>query len=288
MNRFGKKAVSISLACILGVGCIFSLPATTHAGFGLKDVTGIFGGKKNTSEPKKPKTPKVKIPKEVISQDKIEKVAGLALGTTSIEGLTGRQNKMLSNLSRSTVLMLMSVNEMDKAFNLGLQTQNSEGAKAAMHSAVASGNSGEMLNFSRGVMSSFKDKEKCENIKKLIEEGCKSALASGDEEKLKKLDSAIKNARIEKAASDAFVAASAIDLIKIAKDATAGLKGQVELATQYQQILDTTKYAKEVMNMRGAVSKMLKVSTDNYSKTRKLEKPSKAAIKAAQNSVEKG
>ena len=250
-----KAALAAALAVTVGVGGLVAMPTTAEAG---------FGG--------------------------IGKIAGDAVGIgdsggkVDIEGLTKRQNQLLTNLVYSTALLQMSAGDMDAALGLGLGLQgHTANQNAAVKSVVSGGDAGKMLKFSQDMNNSFGDKKAQEDTQQKIQSKLKETMSSGDKAKLEQLDGVIRQAKAERTVSDTLVAAAAIDAVKIIKDANSVIKGGGDVVAQAKQILDTTKAAQTLLKQRSAVSKMLKTATKEYEKTRKVEISSDDKKKAEQS-----
>lgn len=256
MKKFHKAVVASAVALAFSAGTIMMTPSPAEAGFGLGDVIG--GGKSG--------------------------------GQVDVEGLTDRQNNLLTNLVRSTQCLAIAAYGMNSAAGLGLLTQESEAASAAADAVCSERDAGEMLGYVKSdpLISSYRDKDTQKNTIQANKEKLAAIANSGSEEEKAQVDAAVKTSKLMRLTSDVFVGAAAIDAVKIIKDAGDGIKSAGEAADTCKQILDTTKAAKELLDVRGGVSKMLGESTKDYEKTRKIEKPSDAEIKAAQADIEKG
>lgn len=235
MKKFHKALVASAVALAFSAGTIMVAPAPVEAGFGIGDVMG--GGKG---------------------------------GQVDVEGLTERQNNLLTNLVRATQCLAIAADGMNIAAGLGLQTMDTEAANAAADAAL-SGDNDDKLNFAKNVLNPYSDKTVQKNTGKDLSEQVKAKLNSGSEEELQQLDAAVKTSKLMRMTSDVFVGAAAMDAVKIIKDAGDGIKSAGDAANTCKQILNTTKAAKELLDVRSGVSKMLGSITKEYEKTRKIE-----------------
>lgn len=251
-KNFRKSALAAMVAAAVAVGSYTAIPATpAEAGFGLGDIgkiAGIGGG-----------------------------------GQVDIEGLTGRQNDLLTKLGYSTLALSMARDDIQEAVGLGEATEDLEAGQAILSNAQ--GDAGELTSFSKERLDSFGSKEDRKAKSAEIQGALQEVIDSGDEERLRNLDAVVKRAKTERLVSDGIVAAAAVDVVKIIKDAGSGIKSGGDLADQFQQIMDTAKAAQQLLKVRSDVSSMLKTATKNYEKTRKIGEPSKEEKKAAEQSI---
>lgn len=252
MKSFRKAAVAAAVAVAVGVGGFTTLPATVQA-FGLGDIGSVLGG-------------------------------GGSGKSVDINGLTGKKNSLLKNLSYSSTLLYVAVAEMNSAAGMGKDLESAEARKAAMTSALGSGDDASVLKMNEETMSPYADKNARKNTENAWKDYCKNVYNSGDEEKQKQLDSTLSRVKTERLASDGFVVAAAFDVVKIIKDAGSGIKSGGDMVNQFKEIMNTAKTAKTLLDQRSAISGMLKNATKEFEKSRKIES-NKEAEKKAQDSI---
>ena len=211
--------------------------------------------------------------------------SGSRVGEISVEGLTDRENKLLTKLSKSTVLIAMSYNQMITATGLGEEMAPMEANRAALSAAM--GDSNAALDMAKETLNPVNNKETRDIIAKRMQEELKKAMDANDEEKLQQLDTVVKTAKAERMASDILVGAAILDATTILKDASTGLTTLSDAGDQLTHIIKTVKGVEEILTLRSNASKMLKAATMEYEKTRKIKKPTKSERQAAEASVEK-
>ena len=191
--------------------------------------------------------------------------------------INSANDKMLQNFYYSTALLQAAYQNVKLATDDSIANKDLITQEQAAKSAVKSSDAG--LNMKNGAEQNKKD---AENIKKYLSD----ALASGDEEKLKQIDSFVKTANSQRLLSDvmAGVSYAQIGLItasQVSSIASGNLEG-------IGNIIAIAKETESLLKIRGDLSKSLKMATEEYRKARGIKDPSKKEQKAAAAAIEKG
>ena len=112
-----------------------------------------------------------------------------------------------------------------------------------------------------------------------------TALQSGDEEKLKQIDAAVKEANAERLLSDTMASVAATEATKIVTSTLKALKNPGELANQIDPIVKTAKEVQNLLKVHSELSKALSTATKEYRAQRGIKDPSKKELKAAQEDI---
>ena len=205
-------------------------------------------------------------------------LGGVAGGGVDVEGLNSRQSRMLENLYYSVALLQAATENINIATNDSITNKNLITASAAAKSAQKSSDAG--LNMKNGAEQTKKDMENAQSY-------LSTALNSGDEEKLKAIDSAVRVANTERLLSDTMGGVAAGEAIKIVASTLKALKNPGELAGKIDQFSKTAKETQALLKVRSELSKALSMATKDYRAKRGIKDPSKAEIKQTSDEIVK-
>lgn len=202
---------------------------------------------------------------------------GGALGLGGTNDPKKAHDKMLENFYYSIALLDGAYKNILTATDDSIANKDLIATEQVAKSAVKSNDAG--TNMKNGASDR---KQQAEAAKKYLAD----ALASGDEEKLKKIDEFVKTANSQRVTSDfmAGVASAQAGLIvasSVKNMASGNLSGLGDIIT-------VAKEVEGLLKVRGEISKSLKDATQEYRKTRGIKDPSKKEQKAAADKIEKG
>ena len=205
-------------------------------------------------------------------------LAGGLLGVAGSGDINTANKRMLENFYYSTALLAGAYQNVRMATDDSIANKNLITQEQAVKSAVKTSDAG--LNMKNGAEQNKKD---AENIKKYLSE----ALASGDEEKLRQIDSFIKTANTQRLLSDvmAGVSYTQIGFITAAQFKSIASGNVVEGISNIVSIAHETE---ALLKVRNDLSKSLKMATEEYRKARGIKDPSKKEQKVAAAEIEKG
>lgn len=200
---------------------------------------------------------------------------GDALGITAKDPQKAH-DKMLENFYYSIALLDGAYKNISTATNDSIANKELITTQQVAQSAVKSNDAG--INMKNGAA---ERKQQSEAAKKYLAD----ALASGDEEKLKKIDEFVKTANSQRGLSDfmAGVASAQAGMIIASsiKNITSGnLSG-------LGNIIQVAKEVEGLLKIRSEGSKLLKEATNEYKKTRGIKDPSKKEQKKAADEIAK-
>ena len=212
---------------------------------------------------------------QAFSLGDIGKIAtGLLGGTTDINKANDR---MLENFYYSTALLQAAYTNVKMATDDSIANKNLITQEQAVKSAVKTNDAG--INMKNGAEQNKKD---AENMKSYLS----NALASGDEEKLKQIDSFIQTANSQRLLSDVMAgvayAQTGMIIATQVKSVVSGNMGGID------NIIAVAKEVDGLLKIRNQLSSTLKTATEEYRKARGIKDPSKKEQKAAAAQIEKG
>ena len=206
-------------------------------------------------------------------------VGGLSnlLGVGGKTDINTANDRMLENFYYSTALLAAAYQNVKIATDDSIENKELITQQQAVQSAVKTSDAG--LNMKNGAA---QRKQDAEHMKKYLSD----ALASGDEEKLKKIDEFIKTANNQRLISDFMAGVSytqiglitATEVAKITSGDTSGIGNIIAIAKETEGLL----------KIRGELSKAFKTATQEYRKNRGIKDPSKKEVKGAAAQIEKG
>ena len=195
----------------------------------------------------------------------------------STQDLNAAHQKMLENFYYSTALLVGAYQNVQMATNDSIANKSLITQEQVVKSAVKTNDAG--LNMKNGAE---KTKNDAENMKKYLS----NALASGDEEKLKQIDTFIKTANDQRLLSDVMAGVSYTQITMIMASQIKGVaSGNLE---GLGNIITIAKETEQLLGIRKELSKSLKLATEEYRKARGIKDPSKKEQKAAADKIEKG
>ena len=192
-------------------------------------------------------------------------------GQVDVQGLRKSETLLLANLAVSAGLMNSALEQCKMATG-----QSAANAHLMQTNAVVrnlnKNDMGAAVN-----MKNAADKAKKDKVDVAIKNNLSAAITSGDEAKLKRIDSYIKNANQQRMISDALGAIAVVQAGKIISDT---IKGglSVNNAGNIVKFAKTAKEAQSLLSARSKLSKMLSTATAEYKKTRGIKDPTKAEI----------
>lgn len=200
--------------------------------------------------------------------------AGL-LGSTG--DINKANEKMLENFYYSMGLLSAAYQNLRIATDDSIANKQLITQEQAARSAVRSTDAGVQMR--NGAEQSRND---AENIRTYLS----AALASGDEERLKQIDSFVKTANNQRLLSDvmagvSYTQAGMIILSQARSLAGGNLEG-------LGNIIVVAKEVEQLLKVRKELSKTLKDATEEYRKARGIKDPSKKEQKAAAEQIERG
>lgn len=202
---------------------------------------------------------------------------GLLNAFSGGKDVNSAHKKMLENFYYSTALLSAAYQNIKIATDDSIANKELITKEQAAKSAVKTSDAG--LNMKNGADQNKRD---AEHMKKYLAE----ALESGDEEKLKQIDSFVKAANDQRLLSDimAGVSYTQIGLITASqvKGALSGNIGNIA------NIIAIAQETEGLLKVRGELSNLLKSATEEYRKSRGIKDPSKKEQKAAAKEIEKG
>ena len=203
---------------------------------------------------------------------------GNSKNSLDMDGLNSSQTRMLENLYYSTALLQAAYQNIKVATDDSIANKNAITVEQAAKSAVKSSDAGTKMK--NGAEQTQAD---AQNMKNYLS----SALASGDEAKLKQIDELIKVANSERLISDSMAGVAGVQAANILK---AGLKGGLspENLSKIEPLIKTAKEAQGLLKVRSQLSKALDTATREYRKARGIKDPSKKESEAAAAKIEKG
>ena len=212
---------------------------------------------------------------EAISLGGVGKIIGVGGGGGA--DMNSANERMVETFSYSTALLQAAYENVQLATNDSIANKELITQEQAAKSAVKSTDGG--IKMKNGAE---QNKQEADNAKKYLAD----ALASGDEEKLKKIDAFIKTANDQRLVSDvmAHVAYTQAGLI-IAQNAKNVASGNLQ---GLGDMVDTAKQVQDLLKVRNELSTLLKTATEEYRKARGIKDPSKKEQKAAADKIEKG
>lgn len=207
--------------------------------------------------------------------------AGALGGLLGVNDIHTANKRMVENFQYSIALLAAAYQNVtiatdDSIANKELITQE-QATKNALHSSDAG------LNMKNGVE---KNKSDAANMKKYLSD----ALAEGDEEKLKKIDSFMKTANNQRVLSDtmAGVAYAQVGLIVMSQVKNV-ISGDTNSAVEgIGNIITVANEIKALLKIRKEMSTLLKTATQDYRKARGIKDPTKKEAKATAAQIEKG
>lgn len=191
--------------------------------------------------------------------------------------IQGAHDKMLENYYYSISLLEAAYKNVITATDDSIANKELIATEQVTKSTLKSNDAG--TNMKNGAE---QNKQKAADVKKALSD----ALASGDEEKLKKIDEFIRTANNQRLVSDTMAgvasAQAGIIIASSAKNITTGNLGGLD------DVVTVAKEVEALLKVRSDLSKVLRDATKEYRKTRSIKDPSKKEQKAAADAIEKG
>ena len=205
-------------------------------------------------------------------------VAGLVTGALGLNVNNPQQahDKMIENFNYSISLLDTAYKNILTATDDSIANKDIIATNQVAKSALKAGDAG--TNMKNGAED---DKQRAAKAKQYLAD----ALASGDEEKLKKIDEFVKTANNQRSTSDfmAGVASTQAGII-IASSARNIASGNL---SGLGDIITVAKEVQAALKLRSDRSKLLSEATKEYRKTRGIKDPSKKEQQAAADSITK-
>lgn len=195
----------------------------------------------------------------------------------SAEDVNIANQRMLENFYYSVALIQAADQNVKIATDDSIANKDLITQDQAVKSAVKTNDAG--INMKNGAE---QNKNSAEQTKKYLSE----MLASGDEEKLKQIDSFIKTANQQRTLSDFMAGVASVQAGMIVATQVKGIAGgNLE---GIGNIIVVAKEVQEMLSVRKQYSNSLKEATAEYRKARGIKDPSKKEQKAAAAEIEKG
>lgn len=187
------------------------------------------------------------------------------------------KNRMLKNFNYSTALLTAAYENVKLATDDSIANKEIITKERATRAALKTSDAG--LHMKNGAGQNRRD---AENMKKYLS----NALAAGDEEKLKQIDSFIKVANEQRTLSDfmAGIAYTQIGLITVSK-LTNLFSGNFK---EFETIMAIAQETDQLLKVRGELSDLLNTATAEYRMARGIKDPSKEEQQKTADQIEKG
>lgn len=240
-----KRILATTLAVMLGTSMVAS---NTALAFGFGDVANIVSG---------------------------GPAAGATEEAPDMDGLTGRQERMLDRLASSTLLFSAATVDVYQALELDPKIIGEQ-------NLIFSNLSGDKTN------KDYVKKAASEKIAtKEVKAAAKAALASGDQDKIGRINEAIKSANLKKQGAYLYTGLALADAVSVIKEGSRGMKG----FSGEGQLIGIVKSAQAAQSLCNAQNKQIKALNEalaEYSASQNIEKPSDEESQAAADSFLKG
>lgn len=191
--------------------------------------------------------------------------------------LQDSKQRMIKNFNYSTAFLAAAYENVRIATDDTLANKELITQEQAMRAAFRTSDAGvQMRN------GAAKNRRDAEHMKKYLSD----ALADGDEEKLKRIDSFIETANNQRTLSDfmAGIAYAQVGMIAASKISHA-LSGNYR---EFGEIIALAEETQELLRVRGELSNLLKTATAEYRLNRGIKDPSKEEQQKTADKIEKG
>ena len=181
--------------------------------------------------------------------------------TVNVDGLTNRQSNMLTKMQTANLLFASATSDVYTALELDPSIV-SEQELIVNNLTEDRTNEGYIKN---AASANVHTKE--------IKEALKNAQANGDQERLEKIDGAIRNSEMKKTAARIFVVLAVKDAVDVIKEGTMGLRGASNV-DQLKSLIQSAQGAQKLCDAQNKQIKDMDEALKEYKKTRNITPPS--------------